>query len=229
VARIALNAARARPLSAMKSNREPDIDTSAAARPTSDANDPLGELVDTLIATRRNYAPRRLVAPGPDASQVARLFAAAAAAPDHGQLTPWRFVVVPVGKRDLLGDVFARALVERDPAASEGDIEAARAKAHNAPLLMLAIARLGGDASDVSDLERMVSLGAAIQNMLLAAHGMGLAAGLAGGRALRSVPLRELFKLCAAEQPVCFVNVGTALAREPERLRPPPEAFVSEL
>lgn len=210
-------------------NREPDgaPDTLAGADTAGDAS--WAELVDALIASRRSFAPRRIGAPGPDAGQLARLFAAAAAAPDHGQLLPWRFVIVPADNRERLSDVFAQSLLERDPAASPQDVQLARAKAHNCPLLMLAIARFGEPDAEVSNLERMVSLGAAIQNLLLAAHGMGLAGGLAGGRALRSHHLRKLFGLAPNEHPVCFVLVGTPLGREPSRPRPTMDSFVSEL
>ena len=54
-----------------------------------DATTPL-----SLLATRRSGKPRDLVAPGPDAAQLATMLAIAARVPDHGKLAPWRFVVV---------------------------------------------------------------------------------------------------------------------------------------
>ncbi len=210
-------------------NRERDDPDAALADADAVGDAAWSELVDTLIASRRSFAPRRIGDPGPDADQLGRLFAAAAAAPDHGQLLPWRFVIVPADKRERLAEVFAQSLLDRDPAASPQDVQLARAKAHNCPLVMLAIARFGEPDAEVSNLERVVSLGAAIQNLLLAAHGMGLAGGLAGGWALRSHHLRELFGLAPGEHPVCFVLFGTALGREPSRPRPTRDAFVSEL
>lgn len=195
----------------------------------SSARDGLGDFARALIATRQNVSPRRLVEPGPDAAQLAQLFEAAAAAPDHDMLLPWRFVIVPTGKRGALGEAFALALADRDPGAMPAELEAARAKAERAPLLMLAIARLAPHEHAIPDAERIVSLGCAIQNMLLTAHALGLGAGLTSGQALRSPRLRKLFGLAAVEQPVCFVNVGTVSKRKPLRGRPPPEAFVSTL
>lgn len=182
-----------------------------------------------LIASRQNISPKHLVAPGPDATQLEALFEAAAAAPDHGEITPWRFVIVPAAKRALLAQVFAQALTDRDPAATPEQIEAAREKAHRAPLLLLAVARLGAAEPDIPAAERLVSLGCAIQNMLLVAHAMGLACGLTGGQALGSPRLRELFVLADGEAAVCCVNVGTAVKRKPGRIRPAAAAFVSSL
>lgn len=182
-----------------------------------------------LITTRQNISPRRLVAPGPSAEQAHDLFLAAAAAPDHGEIRPWRLVLVPPDKRPLLADVFAQALVDRDAAATEQQVAAARDKAYRAPFLALAIARLGPAEPDIDPLERLVSLGAAIQNMLLCAHSMGFGSGLTSGQAMRAEPLRQLFALSQGEQAVCCVNVGTVSKRKPARVRPAPEDLVGSL
>lgn len=192
--------------------------------------EPLAEAACALIASRQNVSPKRLVEPGPSDAQLNRIFNAAAAAPDHGQLLPWRFVIVPQDKRRLLADVFALALIERDPRATTVQIEAAREKAHRAPLLMLAVARLVSEHEpEIPDLERMVSLGCAVQNMLLASHAMGFGSGLTSGQAMASPRMREFFALGSEEVAVCFVNVGTISKRKPGRIRPAAEQFVSSL
>lgn len=47
--------------------------------------------IGALIEARRTVLPRHLRAPGPDDGELAGIVRAAAAAPDHGQLLPWRF------------------------------------------------------------------------------------------------------------------------------------------
>jgi nitroreductase len=157
------------------------------------------------------------------------MFRCAASAPDHGVVRPWRFVLVPEDKRALLADVFAQALIERDAAATEEQIGQAREKAFRAPFLALAIARLGPCEPDIEPLERMVSVGAAIQNFLLCAHSMGFGCSLTSGQAMRSNALRQLFQLAEGEQAVCCINVGTVVKRKPVRLRPDVAAFVTSL
>jgi nitroreductase len=194
------------------------------------SGEPLAEAACALIASRQNVSPKRLVEPGPSQVQLDRLFVAAAAAPDHGQLLPWRFVIVPQDKRGLLAEAFALALIDRDPGATLVQIEAAREKAHRSPLLMLAVARLVSQLEpEIPNVERMVSLGCAVQNVLLASHAMGFGAGLTSGQAMASPRIRELFALSADETAVCFVNVGTISKRKPARIRPAAEQFVSTL
>ncbi|MDZ7812951.1 MAG: nitroreductase [Ideonella sp.] len=186
-------------------------------------------MADALITSRQNISPKRLVEPGPDAAQRLQIFRAAAAAPDHGLIQPWRFVIVPADKRALLAEVFALALVDRDPCATLEQIEAAREKAHRAPLLMLVVARLGDCEPPIPVLERMVSVGAAVQSMLLMAHGQGYGSGLTSGQAMRSPRMRQLFSLAPGEEAVCFLNIGTVSKRKSQRLRPDPASFVSSL
>ena len=163
-----------------------------------------------LAGTRTNISAKRLVHPGPTEQQLAELLGVAAAAPDHGQLAPWRFILVPVDARERLADAFARALVERDASAGADDIAKAKEKAYRAPTLLIAIVRLGGDEdAKIPPLERTVSFGAALQNILLGAHAMGFGAGLTSGKAMDSRPMRELCELAPQEHAVCCINIGT--------------------
>lgn len=184
----------------------------------------------TLIASRQNVSPKRLVEPGPTQRQLEALLDLAAAAPDHGLLTPWRFILVPVTQRHRLAEVFALALIDRDPGATLEQIESAREKAHRAPLLLVAVACLGAREPDTPTLERMVSMGAAIQNLLLGAHAMGFGSGLTSGQAMASPRLHRLCGLSEGEAAVCCINIGTvARHKASSRSRPLPSCFLSGL
>jgi nitroreductase len=184
---------------------------------------------EALILSRQNISPKRLTEPGPTESQIEQLFRAAAAAPDHGLLMPWRFVMVPTSRRVDLAEVFALALIDRDPGATLDQIESAREKAHRAPLLLLAVARLGPCEPDIPVLERMVSVGCAIQNILLRAHSMAYGGSLTSGQAMSSPRMRALFNLQLGEEAVCFINIGTVSKRKVPRIRPEVSGFVTSL
>ena len=94
----------------------------------------------------------------------------------------------------------------------------------------MVIARLGPAEKDIPPLERMTSVGASVQNVLLGVHAMGFAAGLTSGRAMASHRLGELLRLGPGEHAVCCINIGAANeATRPKRLRPEPPEFVSVL
>ena len=187
------------------------------------------ELAHALIHTRQTILPKRLAEPGPDAAQLQAILGAAASAPDHHELLPWRFVLVPAGARDRLAEVFATALVERDASATPQQVAQAREKAYRSPLLLLAVVRLRDDDAEIEPHERIVSAGCAVQNMLLMAHAQGFGGALTSGKALQSAPLRALFGLKPDEQALCFVNIGTVVKARPVRLRPQAAQYVSTL
>ena len=187
------------------------------------------ELAQALIHTRQTILPKRLAEPGPDAAQLQAILGAAASAPDHHELLPWRFVLVPAGARDRLAEVFATALLERDASATPQQVAQAREKAYRSPLLLLAVVRLRDDDAEIAPHERIVSAGCAVQNMLLMAHAQGFGGALTSGKALQSAPLRALFGLQPDEQALCFVNIGTVVKARPVRLRPQAAQYVSTL
>jgi len=207
----------------------------------------LSEFANALIHSRQNVSPRRLHEPGPSAEQLQDILGTAAAAPDHGHLMPWRFVIVPIDQRARLAEVFGLALVDRDPGATPAQIENACEKAYRAPFLMLAIARLTeldttsavvpvrgahhpeSSEAEVGDAERLVSFGCAIQNMLLSAHAAGFGTGLTSGQAMASPRLRALFGLLANETAVCCINIGTVTKHKPMRVRPNLASYISSL
>lgn len=182
-----------------------------------------------LISSRQNVSPRRLEAPAPSAAQLEKIFLAAAAAPDHGLLMPWRFVCIDQQKRLALARAFVLALLERDPGATAEQLEAARDKASRAPFLALAISRRGPDSTGIRDIEQIISLGCAVQNILLMAHALGFGAGLSSGRAMTSGALRGLFGLMPNEEAACFISIGVVHKSKPIRAKPETKNFVSHL
>ncbi|WP_426148541.1 nitroreductase family protein [Polaromonas sp. DSR2-3-2] len=201
------------------------VQASAAAL----ADNDMAVMTAALMQSRQTILPKRLATPGPDAGQLGMILDAAATAPDHGQLLPWRFVLVPQAARARLAEVFGAALIERDAAATPEQVAQAREKAHRSPLLLLVIVDgLRGD-PEIDLFERIVSAGCAVQNMLLTATALGFGSALTSGKALKSTGLRTLFGLVVGEHALCFVSIGTVQSRKTVRLRPAPADFVSTL
>jgi nitroreductase len=180
-----------------------------------------------LITSRYSVSPKRLVAPGPDAEQLQALIEAAGCAPDHELLRPWRLVHIAPSQRPALGNVFVQALLERLPTASPQAQAQACEKAFRAPTLLLAVACLEPAHADVTEAERHVALGAALQNLLLAAHGQGFGAMLSSGHALRTESFARAFGLAPGEHALCFVSIGTPTEVR-RRHRPSARELVSD-
>jgi len=198
-----------------------------AADDTPDDGADLAGLVLALIGSRQTVMPKRLEAPGPDAGQLQQLVAAAACAPDHRGLRPWRLVRIGDHQRAALADLFEACTREREPATPPDDIARSREKALRAPVLLLAMLRSSPPDDEVPLVERAVTLGAALMSLLLAAHGLGFGAALTSGRAVRAPRFARAFALGPDEQAVCFVSIGSARSLRP-RVRAPASDFLGD-
>lgn len=172
-----------------------------------------------LMQTRRTVRPKNMTGPGPDAEQLELILSAAAHAPDHGRVQPWRLIQVPEAARNALAQTFVDALLEREPDASEEQLQRAREKAHRSPELLLMVVKRADDANaEATFAESCTAAGCALQNMLLAATALGFASGLTSGGSLQSASLRRFFKLAGSEHAICFLSLGT-LAERGQKMR----------
>lgn len=177
-----------------------------------------------LLSTRRSGKPRDLVAPGPDAGQLARMLEIAARTPDHGKLAPWRFVVVPADRRDAFADLLTTAYRVGRPAAARLEIEAVEQFAHQAPTLVVVLSSPRLE-SHIPLWEQELSAGAACMNLLHAAHASGFAGGWLTGWAAYDDSVRDAFG-AAPEKIVGFVFIGTPSRPLEERPRPESDKIV---
>lgn len=183
-------------------------------------------MVSQVMATRQTILPKRLIEPGPSAVEIEKLFLAASTAPDHDLINPWRFLVIPAHKREDLGELFVQALSERDPSATDEQLEQARDKARRSPLLMVLIVDAAKGDPEIDMHERVLSAGCAVQNFMLLANAMGYGTGLTSGKALKAPSFRSGLQLQRSEHAICFLNVGTVSSRKPFKPRPEVKQFV---
>ena len=178
----------------------------------------------SLLATRRSGKPRDLVAPGPDADQLAQILAIAARTPDHGKLAPWRFVVVGQDQRTALAALIIDAYRVERPTASRTEIEALDQFAHQAPALVVVLS--SPKPSHIPVWEQELSAGAACMNLLHAVHALGFAGGWLTGWPSFSNAVRDAFGE-PHERIAGFMFIGTPSRALDERPRPDMERVVS--
>jgi nitroreductase len=161
------------------------------------------------ILARRSVSPRRLVEPGPDQFQIEALIAAACSAPDHRRLRPWRFVQIARESRARLADLFEAGALEKHVTLGKDGIERAREKAFNGACLIAVIARIRTDVPDVPAHEQWVSVGAALQNILLGAMALGFGGMIVSGDKIASFALQNGLGVRPEELLLGFVAIGT--------------------
>jgi nitroreductase len=139
----------------------------------------------------------------PPRELIQKLLVAAVAAPTHHLTEPWRFVVLTGDALKELGDAWAAAeqRTGRDP-------QGARDKPLRAPVIIVVIESPRAHLSKVVEVEEHHAVGAAMQNILLAAHDAGLAAMIRTGPAARMTEIQEWLDVGPDELIAGFVYVG---------------------
>ena len=136
-------------------------------------------------------------------SVVDRLLAAAVRAPNHHLTQPWRFVVLAGEARAELGRAWAAALEGGGKDASKVPDKVLRA-----PVIICVLERPHLDNPKVLEIEEHHAVGAAIQNILLAAHSMGLGAMHRTGPAASMPEVKQYLGVAEGELVAGFIYVG---------------------
>ena len=89
-----------------------------------------------LLKIRRSVKPREMSGPGPSAAELDTILTIGARVPDHGKLTPWRFIVFEGDARARAGEVIAQVFARKNPAAPAADIEVEKRRLMDAPLVI---------------------------------------------------------------------------------------------
>lgn len=178
-----------------------------------------------LLATRRSGKARDMIAPGPDAVQLRTILEAGMRVPDHGKLAPWRFVIVGADRRAALGAALAAAYAAENPGAGDGAGRVMMDFATQAPTLVVVLSR-PDRAAKIPLWEQQLSCGAAIMNLMLAAHAMGFVANWLTGWAAYAPAVRDLFGDDQSEI-AGYIFIGSPGRPLEERPRPAFDQIVS--
>jgi nitroreductase len=175
--------------------------------------------MDVLEAIRTRQSIGK-VRPEPVPREVIeQLLQAGAQAPNHHKVRPWRFIVLTGAARERLGAVMAERLQRENPAAPAEALAAERAKPLRAPALIV-VAAEPAVGPKVVEIENVCAAAAACQNMLLAAHGLGLGAMWRTGPAAYDPAVKACLGLAPEQHLVGFLYVGYPLAAPGAPSRP---------
>ncbi|MFZ4285089.1 nitroreductase family protein [Variovorax sp. HJSM1_2] len=179
-----------------------------------------------LLMSRQSRWP--LTEPAPSQAELDQVLDLALRAPDHGQLQPWRFVVVRGEARQALGEVFVQAAKARDPHGDpQGDAERFRHKAMAAPLLIAMGAHLR-PGHKVPQSEQLLAVGAAAMNLLNGLHLLGYGGFWATGLNSHDARVKTALGFAATDALIGFLYIGTPKEAAPHVERPARQRFVRE-
>jgi len=164
--------------------------------------------IDTILG---RASAARLGSPAPTRAQLEIILSAGLNAPDHGRLRPWRYVVLQGDGLDLLGRAMSELKQRQTPEASAEVLDAVRMKARRAPVIVVAAAHLVKGHRKVPEIEQIIAVGAAVENMVLAAHSLGIGTMWKTGDPAYDSQVKQVLGLDPEDQIVAFLYLGTTL------------------
>jgi nitroreductase len=186
---------------------------------------PMPDALD-LLKTRRSLKPAELLAPGPSPMQVETLLTIASRVPDHGKLTPWRFVVFEGAGRIAAGKVIAEVFATDNPEADSARLDIERTRMTRAPLVVAVVSRAAPHVK-IPEWEQVLSAGAAAMNLVTAAHALGFGANWITEWYAYDRRVLSRFGVAPHEKIAGFVHIGTPEKPPEDRPRPPLDGIVT--
>lgn len=138
---------------------------------------------------------------------IEKLLSAGAQAPNHHKVRPWRFVVLTGAGRKKLGDVMAASFLERNPATPPEGLDKTRALPLRAPVV-IAVGVDKPAETKIVEIENVSAASAACQNILLAAHALGLGAIWRTGEWARDAKVKQFFGFDSDQHIIGFLYIG---------------------
>jgi len=164
--------------------------------------------MELLAAIESRSSAARISPPGPSEEHLARILNAATRAPDHGRLRPWRLMVLD----ESLKKNFARAAAEakrvRTPTLTDEQVALDCEKMMRSPTIIVVACEVR-DHPKIPHIEQIIAVGAAAQNLFLAAHDLGYGVMWKTGAAAYDANVKAVLGLSAHDHIVAIMHLGT--------------------
>jgi nitroreductase len=172
-----------------------------------------------LLKSRRSMKPREMSSPGPSPVELETILTIGARVPDHGKLTPWRFIVFEGDARVRAGEVIARVFARKNPQAASAEIDVEKRRLTDAPLV-IGVVSFTRPHPKVPSWEQELSAGASAMNIVTAATALGYGACWLTGWFAFDRDVLDGLGLKADEKFAGFIHIGTPSKPSDDRPRP---------
>ncbi len=163
--------------------------------------------------------PREMTGPGPSPAEIDTILTIGARVPDHGKLTPWRFILFEGDARVRAGEIIAKVFTKKNPQAGSAEIETEKKRLTDAPLV-IGVVSFTKPHPKVPPWEQELSAGASAMNIVTAATALGYGACWLTGWFAFDRDVLDGFGLRADEKLAGLIHIGTVSKPNEDRPRP---------
>lgn len=179
--------------------------------------------METLEAIQTRNSVPLLTDPAPTSEEMSQVYKGALRAPDHARLRPWKFIEVRGDSRDKLAKIFIDTATALNSDLSENEISKLEKAPHRAPMVIILAANIK-EHPKVPEIEQIISLGAAAQNILLGIHEIGYSAIWRTGNMAFNPEITKFLGLEENFKIIGYLYVGTSTGKE----KPIPELEIQD-
>jgi nitroreductase len=180
----------------------------------------------TLLKTRKSASAKAMAAPGPTPDQLAEILSCAVRVPDHGKLTPWRFILWEGDARAAFGDVMRARWHTLHPEHGQDSLDFVRALFLRAPSV-LAVVSTAAEHPKIPLWEQQLSAGAVCMNILYAATALGVGCQWNTDWVAYDSVIAAAMGLKPHEKVAGLIYLGTPAAALEDRPRPDANALLT--
>ncbi|MGQ0484222.1 MAG: nitroreductase family protein [Hyphomicrobiales bacterium] len=174
-----------------------------------------------FLSSRRSASVKAMGEPGPTPEQLRQILTMAVRVPDHGKLTPWRFILFEGKARVKFGEALARRWKDKNPGHGEEILAFHRGLFLRAPVV-IAVVSGAAPHPKIPEWEQTLSAAAVCMNMLLASAALGVGCQWQTDWPAYDAEIAKVMGLAAHEKIAGFIYFGTPTELYEERPRPDP-------
>ena len=176
--------------------------------------------MDVLLALETRHSVKK-VKPDPLPRElIEKLLSLGNCAPNHHHVRPWRFIVLSGDARAGLGDVMAASQRDHQADLPPEAFDKTRGLPLRAPVLIAVGVDKPTDERTL-EIENVCAAAAASENILLAAHALGLGAIWRTGRWATDLKVKEFLGLTPDQRLIGFLYIGYPAGETMASERPP--------
>jgi len=183
-------------------------------------------VLDFLLA-RRSAPIQELSEPGPNAEEIETILRVATRVPDHGMLTPWRFILYRGESRVEVGEKLAELAEKLGGPLSDARRQQELTRFSRAPLV-IGVVSSPKESIKFPEWEMFLSGAMVALNLMHAANALGFGTNMITNWYSDKEEGRRILGLAPHERVIGFVHIGSHPRNTPDRPRPDVAGLVSE-
>ena len=183
-------------------------------------------VLDFLLA-RRSAPIQELSEPGPNAEEIETILRVATRVPDHGMLTPWRFILYRGESRVEVGEKLAELAEKLEGPLSDARRQQELTRFSRAPLV-IGVVSSPKESTKLPEWEMFLSGAMVALNLMHAANALGFGTNMITNWYSDKEEGRRILGLAPHERVIGFVHIGSHPRNTPDRPRPDVAGLVSE-